>query len=172
MVFSGDDFAVRTVGYKYDYSAKVFYRALVPDSWEVSIDAFTISLEGDYLELENGVFSATNSVPTNVEYFDVIMNVSVADSLGSAKPIKYRLRYHYSVGELVSVSYTHKEGIRKEAATTSFGSASSPRRNSRASPTCNSLEKAFGSGLAPLFFFRLRALHVSMQRRMRMPARN
>ena len=115
-VFSGDDFAVRTVGYKYDYSVKVFYGALIPDSWEVSIDAFTISLEGDYLELENGVFSATNSAPTNVEHFDVIMNVSVADSLGSAKPIKYRLRYHYSAGELVSVSYTHKEGIRKEEA--------------------------------------------------------
>ena len=112
-VFNGSDFAVKTVGHKWNYSVKVFYGALIPDSWEVNVKAFTISLEGDYLNLDNGVFSATDNAPTDVTSFHTLMSVSVADSLGKAKDRTFRLNYHYSAGELVSVTYTRMEGVRK-----------------------------------------------------------
>ena len=112
-VFNGSDFAVKTVGHKWNYSVKVFYGALVPDSWEVNVKAFTITLEGDYLSLEDGVFSATNSAPTDVSSFHTIMKVTIADSLGKASDRKFRLNYHYSANELIGVSYTRMEGVRK-----------------------------------------------------------
>ena len=78
-----------------------------------SREAFTINLEGDYLNLDNGVFSATDNAPTDVTSFHTLMSVSVADSLGKAKDRTFRLNYHYSAGELVSVTYTRMEGVRK-----------------------------------------------------------
>ena len=116
-VFNGSDFAVRTVGHNANYAVKVFYGALVPDSWEVSVSAFTITLEGDYLNLEDGEFSATSSAPTEVDAFDTIMTIKVDDSLGKAEDRKFRLRYHYSANELVKVSYSRLESTREKLQT-------------------------------------------------------
>ena len=112
-VFNGSDFAVKTVGHKWNYGVKVFYGALIPDSWEVTVNAFEITLDGDYLSLEEGVFSPTAQAPTT-STFDTIMTIKVADSLGKAKDRKFRLRYHYSVGELVHVTYSFLDGYRGE----------------------------------------------------------
>ena len=117
-VFNGSDFAVKTVGHKWNYKVKVFYGALVPDSWEVSVTAFTINLEGDYLSLENGEFSATDSAPTDTDTFYTLMTISVADSLGKAKDRTFRLNYHYAANELIRISYSRLEGTRKENAQT------------------------------------------------------